>query len=175
MKSGMLAAEAAFDALTSATSSAPADLAPYEAALKASWVWEELERERNIRPACAVGHILDQHYRSWHICCSKEDQEDAAESLHGCIEPLKPASCFCGRLSELRCFLYWTHISCLLGSKICILFYCPVVHRFKYGLWPGMALSAVDTVLLRGKAPWTLRHRQVTRQAPPAYATVCVP
>lgn len=55
MKSGMLAAEAAFDALTeTAPSSAPADLAPYEAALKSSWVWEELEGERNIRPACAA-------------------------------------------------------------------------------------------------------------------------
>ena len=31
--------------------------------------------------------------------------------------------------------------------------------RFQLGLWPGMALSAVDTVLLRGKAPWTLHHR----------------
>lgn len=40
-----------------------------------------------------------------------------------------------------------------------------VLHRFKYGLWPGMALSAVDTVLLRGKAPWTLRHRQAPWQA----------
>ena len=30
---------------------------------------------------------------------------------------------------------------------------------FQLGLWPGMALSAVDTVLLRGNAPWTLRHR----------------
>ena len=55
MKSGMLAAEAAFDALTAAApSAAPADLAPYEAALRSSWVWEELERERNIRPACAA-------------------------------------------------------------------------------------------------------------------------
>ena len=30
---------------------------------------------------------------------------------------------------------------------------------FQLGLWPGMALSAVDTVLLRGNAPWTLHHR----------------
>ena len=55
MKSGMLAAEAAFEALTSreATSSVPVDLGSYEAALRGSWVWEELQRERNIRPACA--------------------------------------------------------------------------------------------------------------------------
>ena len=53
MKSGMLAAEAAFTELTSTSegSTAPADLAAYEDALKSSWVWEELERERNIRPS----------------------------------------------------------------------------------------------------------------------------
>ena len=36
-----------------------------------------------------------------------------------------------------------------------------VVHasRFKYGLWPGIANAAVDTYVLRGNAPWTLRHR----------------
>jgi electron-transferring-flavoprotein dehydrogenase len=28
----------------------------------------------------------------------------------------------------------------------------------KYGLWGGLAYSAVDTYLLRGKAPWTLHH-----------------
>ena len=33
---------------------------------------------------------------------------------------------------------------------------------FQLGLWPGMALSAVDTVLLRGNAPWTLHHRCVS-------------
>ncbi|WP_207477937.1 electron transfer flavoprotein-ubiquinone oxidoreductase [Arenibaculum pallidiluteum] len=30
---------------------------------------------------------------------------------------------------------------------------------FHWGLWPALAYSALDTVLLRGKAPWTLRHR----------------
>jgi electron-transferring-flavoprotein dehydrogenase len=28
-----------------------------------------------------------------------------------------------------------------------------------YGLWPGLAYSAIDTYLLRGRAPWTLHHR----------------
>ncbi|EIE22000.1 hypothetical protein COCSUDRAFT_37226 [Coccomyxa subellipsoidea C-169] len=89
MKSGMLAAEAAFTELTStsAESGAAADLAAYEDALKASWVWEELERERNIRPS------------------------------------------------------------------------------FHFGFWPGLALSAVDTILLRGRAPWTLRHRHADHEA----------
>ncbi|GBD41544.1 Electron transfer flavoprotein-ubiquinone oxidoreductase [bacterium HR39] len=29
---------------------------------------------------------------------------------------------------------------------------------FKWGLWPALAYSAVDTYLFRGRAPWTLRH-----------------
>ena len=50
MKSGMLAAEAAFDALTG-SSSAAADLAAYEGSMQSSWVYEELTKERNIRPS----------------------------------------------------------------------------------------------------------------------------
>ena len=30
---------------------------------------------------------------------------------------------------------------------------------FHWGLWPAMAYSALDTYVLRGKAPWTLAHR----------------
>jgi flavin-dependent dehydrogenase len=53
MKSGMLAAEAAFDELSSSKNNAgaAADLSAYEGALKENWVWEELQRERNIRPS----------------------------------------------------------------------------------------------------------------------------
>jgi electron-transferring-flavoprotein dehydrogenase len=31
---------------------------------------------------------------------------------------------------------------------------------FHWGLWAGLAYSAVDTYVFRGKAPWTLRHRR---------------
>ncbi len=60
MKSGMLAAEAVFEELTgsSADSTAPVDLSGYEESLKSSWVWEELEKERNIRPSYAIRHAL---------------------------------------------------------------------------------------------------------------------
>ncbi len=51
MKTGMLAAEAAFAAL--ASDGAPRELAAYEAAVKESWVWTELYEARNIRPAFA--------------------------------------------------------------------------------------------------------------------------
>ncbi len=48
MKSGMLAAEAAFAAL--ADDEPVADLAAYEEALRASWVYRELRRVRNAKP-----------------------------------------------------------------------------------------------------------------------------
>ncbi len=48
MKSGMLAAEAAFAALGG---EAGAELDSYEAALKSSWIYDELHTVRNIRPS----------------------------------------------------------------------------------------------------------------------------
>lgn len=58
MKSGMLAAEAAFKALTADDAAAsaaagPADMSTYESELKESWIWEELQEVRNIRPGFA--------------------------------------------------------------------------------------------------------------------------
>ena len=53
MKSGMLAGEAAFDAI--AAGEVGTELAAYPAALKSSWVWDELYRVRNIRPAFKWG------------------------------------------------------------------------------------------------------------------------
>ena len=78
MKSGMLAAETVFRALEAADGPVEADA--YEAAIKSSWIWDELYRVRNIRPA------------------------------------------------------------------------------FRWGLWAGLIYSAFDTYILRGRAPWTLKH-----------------
>ncbi len=80
MKSGMVAAEALFAALTAAGVAPGAELDDYRGRLQQTWLWEELHRVRNIRPA------------------------------------------------------------------------------FRWGLWGGMLYSAVDTYVLRGRAPWTLRH-----------------
>jgi electron-transferring-flavoprotein dehydrogenase len=77
MKSGMVAAEALTDALAG---DSVREVTAYPEALRASWVWEELSRARNVRPA------------------------------------------------------------------------------FRWGLWGGIAYSAIDTYLLRGRAPWTLHH-----------------
>ena len=52
MKTGMLAAEAAFEALSSSEDGAtPAELAAYPQKFKDSWVYEELYKARNFRPA----------------------------------------------------------------------------------------------------------------------------
>ena len=36
---------------------------------------------------------------------------------------------------------------------------------FQWGFWGGFVYSAIDTVLLRGKAPWTLHHRHGDHEA----------
>src|SRR5690606_22795434 len=53
MKSGMVAAEAAFDAL--AGDAPPARLDAYSRDFEASWAYEELHRARNFRPSFARG------------------------------------------------------------------------------------------------------------------------
>lgn len=54
MKTGMLAAEAAADALTEsapseADASTPSDMSRYDAAVRSSWVWSDLNEVRNLR------------------------------------------------------------------------------------------------------------------------------
>lgn len=54
MKTGMLAAEAAFDALMAGTEPG-AELAAYPAAVKSSWVWRDLHKVRNVKPGLKWG------------------------------------------------------------------------------------------------------------------------
>ena len=87
MKSGILAAETAFSALTSPSTSesdSPTDMAPYEDAIKGSFIWKELKQVRNLRPS----------------------------------------------------------------------FHNPM------GIWGGMAYSGMDSLLLRGRVPWTFRNKK---------------
>ncbi|AHC73434.1 electron-transferring-flavoprotein dehydrogenase [Candidatus Endolissoclinum faulkneri L5] len=80
IKSGMIAAEAIFEALSGNKVSHRIVLSEYVSRLKKSWVYDELYKARNIRPA------------------------------------------------------------------------------FRAGLLPGIAYSAIDTYIFRGKAPWTFHH-----------------
>ncbi|PSS34160.1 hypothetical protein PHLCEN_2v1777 [Hermanssonia centrifuga] len=52
MKSGMLAAEAAYDAISSdVESEQPTDMSKYEESLRSSWVFDDLHEVRNLRPS----------------------------------------------------------------------------------------------------------------------------
>ena len=51
MKSGTVAAEAVFEALTAGPNTPPTEIMAYEHKLRASWIWPELCAVRNIRPA----------------------------------------------------------------------------------------------------------------------------
>ena len=56
MKSGMMAAEAVFDALVSgAMAEKPIEITAYPEKLKQSWLWDELYKVRNIRPSFHKG------------------------------------------------------------------------------------------------------------------------
>ncbi|MBW3592650.1 MAG: electron transfer flavoprotein-ubiquinone oxidoreductase [Actinobacteria bacterium] len=58
MRSGMLAAETAFEAIQPGrTAWAPGALESYDAALRESYVWSDLERVRNMRPAFRYGFL----------------------------------------------------------------------------------------------------------------------
>lgn len=86
MKSGMLAAEAAFEAL-SAGKTGGGELTAYAENFRKSWVHDELYQARNVRPS------------------------------------------------------------------------------FRWGLWLGTLYTGIDQVLLRGRAPWTLRHGHVDHES----------
>ncbi|KAK9463607.1 uncharacterized protein V1516DRAFT_668250 [Lipomyces oligophaga] len=90
MKSGMMAAESAFDAVMTETSNTSAiGLYEYESKFESSWVNDELWQVRNIRP-----------------------------SFHGAL-----------------------------------------------GLYKGVAYSGIDTMLLKGKVPWTFHHPMTDAEA----------
>jgi electron-transferring-flavoprotein dehydrogenase len=58
VRSGTLAAEAAFEAMKpGATAWAPGALDPYDRAVRESYIWTDLERVRNMRPAFQYGFV----------------------------------------------------------------------------------------------------------------------
>jgi electron-transferring-flavoprotein dehydrogenase len=61
IKSGMLGAEAAFEALVAGKTGGD-ELAAYPAALRASWVWKDLDKVRNVKPALRWGSVLGTIY-----------------------------------------------------------------------------------------------------------------
>ena len=55
MKSGMVAAEAIYDALTSEDENDEKEIVSYQNAMESSWVWEELKAVRNYKPSFEYG------------------------------------------------------------------------------------------------------------------------
>jgi len=70
MKTGMLAGAAAAEALL-AEGQAGAEILKYEADVKSSWVWEELSRVRNFKPAWHAGMIPGMAYGSASLMLSR--------------------------------------------------------------------------------------------------------
>lgn len=104
MKSGMLAAEAAYnvvtDAATSSDSEKPSDMSAYDGSLRNSWVWSDLHEVRNIRPS----------------------------------------------------------------------------FNTSLGIWGGIAYSGIDTLVLKGRTPWTFRNSsKLTDAAHTKRASECQP
>ncbi|MBV8409767.1 MAG: electron transfer flavoprotein-ubiquinone oxidoreductase [Alphaproteobacteria bacterium] len=61
IKSGMLAAEAAFEALAAGKTGGD-ELIAYPVKLKASWLWKDLDKVRNVKPALRWGTTLGTLY-----------------------------------------------------------------------------------------------------------------
>jgi len=61
MKSGMLAAEAAFEALKNG-SQGHDELTAYPQALRQSWLWKDLDKVRNVKPALRWGTLIGTAY-----------------------------------------------------------------------------------------------------------------
>jgi electron-transferring-flavoprotein dehydrogenase len=61
IKSGMLAAEAAFEALAAGKTGGD-ELLAYPVKLKASWIWKDLDKVRNVKPALRWGSVLGTLY-----------------------------------------------------------------------------------------------------------------
>ena len=61
IKSGLLAAEAAFEALAAGKTGGD-ELIAYPVKVKASWIWKDLDKVRNVKPALGWGTLLGTLY-----------------------------------------------------------------------------------------------------------------
>ena len=68
IKSGMLGAEAAFEALAAGKTGGD-ELTAYPAALKSSWLWKDLDKVRNVKPALKWGSVLGTIYGGFDMWC----------------------------------------------------------------------------------------------------------
>ena len=90
IKTGMLAAEAAFDALTAGRSHD--ELASYPDAFQSSWLHEELRRARNFKPSMAKGLVKGTLLVGIDQVLFKGNAPWTLHNTHADHECLKPAS-----------------------------------------------------------------------------------
>lgn len=88
MKSGMVAAEAVFEALKADTATG-AELTAYSDMMKKSWVWEELHTVRNIRPSFHKGLLFGLGYSALatYVFRGKEPWTFRNHADHSCLRP----------------------------------------------------------------------------------------
>jgi len=68
IKSGMLAADAAFEALAAGKTGGD-ELTSYPAAVRNSWIWKDLDKVRNVKPALSWGSVLGTLYGGFDMWC----------------------------------------------------------------------------------------------------------
>ena len=95
MKSGMLAAESAFEALKAGRTGHD-ELSDYPEKLKASWLWKDLDKVRNVKPALKWGMTLGTLYGGFDMWIHDLGMRLPWTLRHGKAdhESLKPASEF---------------------------------------------------------------------------------
>jgi electron-transferring-flavoprotein dehydrogenase len=71
-----------------------------------------------------------------------------AEAVYAALQQDAPAAVVEAYPERLRQSWLWDELSRVRNVR-------PAFHR---GLWPGIAYSAIDTYVLRGRAPWTFKH-----------------
>ena len=72
----------------------------------------------------------------------------AAEAIFDALRDETPASEIADYRSRLEATWLWDELHRVRNLR----------PSFRWGLWGGMLYSGLDTYLLRGRAPWTLRH-----------------
>ena len=82
----------------------------------------------------------------------------AAEAAWGAIREGKRATALAAYPVALRRSWVWDELRLARNVR----------PAFRFGLWGGIAYSALDTYLLRGRAPWTFRHHPDHAQLEPA-------
>jgi hypothetical protein len=137
----------------------PITLDNYTARMEVSWVAQELDRARNIRPGFrSVKHHCGpvdlytmQVPKQLHV----STQCMTAEVVHFAA-PGQTTDMFTVLAVNCSASARFDRVSSLLTALLSL---PAAVCCSKWGLWGGLANAALSTYLLRGREPWTLRHR----------------